>query len=240
VWAQDGASQPAAAASTPLVQASGTVAVPDAGAPVASVVSTTVVPAAPTVSPSPEALPASAGASQTSSAPSVGTDGMPSMVPMDRISAGDTAWMLTASVLVLLMSLPGLALFYAGMVRKKNILATLAQVLAICSLVTLAWLALGYSWAFMPGDGWLGSTASTWLSTVRFDKAAGLVSVHPLAPTVPESVFVMFQLTFAMITPALIVGAFAERIRFSALLWFILLWSLLVYAPVAHWVWAPG
>jgi Amt family ammonium transporter len=239
VWAQDGASQPAAAASTPLVQASGTVAVPDAGAPVASVVSTTVVPAAPTVSPSPEALPASAGASQTSSAPSVGTDGMPSMVPMDRISAGDTAWMLTASVLVLLMSLPGLALFYAGMVRKKNILATLAQVLAICSLVTLAWLALGYSWAFMPGDGWLGSTASTWLSTVRFDKAAGLVSVHPLAPTVPESVFVMFQLTFAMITPALIVGAFAERIRFSALLWFILLWSLLVYAPVAHWVWAP-
>jgi ammonium transporter, Amt family len=161
------------------------------------------------------------------------------MVATAGLSAGDTAWMMVASALVLLMSLPGLALFYAGMVRKKNILSTLTQVLAICALVTLTWLACGYSLAFMPGNGWIGGLTSVNLASVRFDKAAQLVSVHSLAPTVPEAVFVMFQMTFALITPALIVGAFAERIRFSALLWFMLLWSLLVYAPVAHWVWAP-
>jgi Amt family ammonium transporter len=222
VWGQESTAQ--AGASAPLVQASGTVVVPDAAVIVAPATSTSLVPTV--VAPSAEPA-------------SVPSDGMPSMVDAAHISAGDTAWMISASTLVLLMSLPGLALFYAGMVRKKNILGTMAQVLAICALVTLAWFALGYSLAFMPGNGFIGSTAASWLSTVRFDKLANQISVHPLAPTVPEAVFVMFQMTFALITPALIVGAFAERIRFSALLWFTLLWSLLVYAPVAHWVWAP-
>jgi Amt family ammonium transporter len=160
------------------------------------------------------------------------------MVPFANINAGDTAWMISATTLVLLMSIPGLALFYAGMVRKKNIISTLAQVLVVCALVSLLWFGWGYSLAFHEGSPWLGSLDSAALATVRMDKAAGTVSVHALAPTIPESVFVMFQLSFAIITPALIVGAFAERIRFAALLWFMALWSLAVYAPVAHWVWA--
>jgi Amt family ammonium transporter len=155
-----------------------------------------------------------------------------------QISAGDTAWMITATALVLLMTIPGLALFYAGMVRKKNILGTMAQVLVVCCIVSLTWFAWGYSIAFMPGSGFMGSDVANWLATVRFQKVAGLVSSHPLAATIPESVFVMFQMSFAIITPALIVGAFAERMRFSALIWFMVLWSLIVYAPIAHWVWA--
>lgn len=163
----------------------------------------------------------------------------PHTVPMAQISAGDTAWVSVSSVLVLLMSVPGLALFYAGMVRKKNILSTMAQTLAVCGLVTVLWFAAGYSLAFMPGDDYLGNLDAMWLKSLVFDKGAGVLSVHHLAPTVPESVFVMFQLTFAIITPALIAGAFAERMRFSAMLWFMGLWSLLVYVPVAHWVWEP-
>ncbi|MGH6647661.1 ammonium transporter [Aquabacterium sp.] len=164
----------------------------------------------------------------------------PQRVPFAQINAGDTAWMIVASVLVLLMSIPGLALFYAGMVRKKNILATMAQTFAVCALVTVLWFAAGYSLAFMPGSDWIGGTQAMFLDSLFFNKDAGQLSVHHLAPTVPESVFVMFQLTFAIITPALITGAFAERMRFSALLLFMTLWSLLVYAPVAHWVWEPG
>nr|WP_290429062.1 ammonium transporter [Ideonella oryzae] len=160
------------------------------------------------------------------------------MLAAQQISAGDTAWMITATALVLLMTLPGLALFYAGMVRKKNILGTMAQVLAISALITVIWFVAGYSLAFMPGSPWIGGPQSIWLTTIGFDKVQNLVSVHPLAPTVPEAVFCMFQLSFAVITPALIVGAFAERMRFSALLWFMALWAVLVYAPVAHWVWA--
>jgi Amt family ammonium transporter len=169
----------------------------------------------------------------------VAAPGLPILVPAAQISAGDTAWMISATCLVLLMTIPGLALFYAGMVRKKNILGTMAQVMAVCALVSLLWFAYGYSLAFMPGSAWLGGTKGNWLATLHFDKVKGLVSVHPLTPTVPESVFVMFQMSFAIITPALIVGAFAERMRFSALLWFMAMWSLLVYAPIAHWVWAP-
>ena len=168
-----------------------------------------------------------------------GAAAWPVRVPVAQISAGDTAWMISATTLVLLMTIPGLALFYGGMVRKKNVLGTMAQVLAVCALVTLLWWAVGYSLAFMPGTPWLGSLAGRGLDTVFFDKVGGRLSVHPLAPSVPEAVFVMFQLSFAIITPALIVGAFAERMRFAALLWFMGLWSLLVYAPVAHWVWAP-
>ena len=163
----------------------------------------------------------------------------PTRVPVAQINAGDTAWMITASALVLLMTVPGLALFYAGMVRKKNMLATMAQSFAICALVTVLWFVVGYSMAFMPGTPWLGDLSSLMMQTVTYDKVAGLVSVHHLATSIPESVFCMFQLTFAIITPALITGAFAERMRFSALLVFMAAWSLLVYAPIAHWVWEP-
>nr|WP_225862549.1 ammonium transporter [Ideonella benzenivorans] len=181
---------------------------------------------------------ASAAAS-SAAATSAAATGLPALVPTSQISAGDTAWMISATTLVLLMTLPGLALFYAGMVRKKNILGTMAQVLAVSALVTLLWFVAGYSLAFMPGSAWLGGTESMWLATLQFDKLHNLVSVHPLAATVPEAVFSMFQLSFAVITPALIVGAFAERMRFAGLLWFMALWTLLVYAPVAHWVWSP-
>jgi len=163
----------------------------------------------------------------------------PTSVPISAINAGDTAWMITATVLVLLMTIPGLGLFYAGMVRKKNVLATLAQSFAVCALVSLLWMMAGYSLAFMPGTPWLGDLSARWLQSLRYDKLHEQLSVHHLATTIPESVFVMFQLSFAIITPALIAGAFAERMKFSALLAFMALWSLLVYAPVAHWVWEP-
>ncbi|MET0378847.1 MAG: ammonium transporter [Spongiibacteraceae bacterium] len=158
----------------------------------------------------------------------------------DQISAGDTAWMLTATALVLLMTIPGLALFYAGMVRKKNVLSTALQSFFVCALVTVLWVVIGYSLAFTPGSPLLGGFDRLFMHGLIYDKAASQVSVHYLASTVPESVFAMFQLTFAIITPALITGAFAERIRFSALVLFMVFWSLLVYAPVAHWVWEPG
>jgi len=161
-------------------------------------------------------------------------------IAASQINSGDTAWMISATALVLLMTIPGLALFYAGMVRKKNILATMAQVVAVCALVSLLWFAIGYSLAFMPGSPLIGDLSARFLDSLYFDKGTGLVSVHHLATNIPESVFVMFQMSFAIITPALIVGAFAERMRFSALLWFMALWSLLVYAPVAHWVWEPS
>src|SRR5690606_17526723 len=166
-------------------------------------------------------------------------DAMPARVGFDQISAGDTAWMLTSTALVLLMTIPGLALFYAGMVRKKNVLSTALQSFFVCALVTVLWVVIGYSLAFMPGGPLIGGFDRLFMNGLFFDKANAQLSVHPLAPTIPESVFAMFQLTFAIITPALITGAFAERIRFSALVAFMALWSLFVYAPVAHWVWAP-
>ena len=164
----------------------------------------------------------------------------PALVKAESISAGDTAWMLTATALVLLMTLPGLALFYAGMVRKKNVLGTALQSLAITALVTVLWVVVGYSLAFTPGNAWIGSMDRFLLQGMAYLKASGELSVSHLAPTIPESVFVMFQMTFAIITPALITGAFAERMRFGAMLTFTALWSLLVYVPVAHWVWEPG
>jgi Amt family ammonium transporter len=125
-------------------------------------------------------------------------------------------------------------------VRKKSVINTMASVVAIAAVVTLLWFAFGYSLAFTPGNGWIGGTSRFWFEGLSYLKDAGKVSVSHIAPNIPESVFSMFQLTFAIITPALIVGAFVERMKFSAMLWFIVLWSLLVYAPVAHWVWEPG
>ncbi|WP_226818421.1 ammonium transporter [Acidithiobacillus montserratensis] len=149
-------------------------------------------------------------------------------------NSGDTAWMLTSTALVLLMTVPGLALFYAGMVRKKNVLATAAQSFAVTALISVLWMIVGYSLSFTTGNAFMGGLERLFLNGL------GLDSVSSLAPTIPESVYMTFQMTFAIITPALIVGAFAERMKFSALLWFSGLWSLLVYAPIAHMVWGPG
>jgi len=158
-----------------------------------------------------------------------------------KISGGDTAWMLTSTALVLLMTIPGLALFYGGMVRKKNVLATMMQSFAITCAVTLVWMVIGYSLAFTPGSGFIGGFSRIFLSGMDYVKGASAttLTVSHLAPTIPESVFMMFQMTFAIITPALITGAFADRMKFSAMLVFSVLWSIIVYAPMAHMVWEP-
>mgnify|MGYP003608318771 CR=1 FL=1 len=182
--------------------------------------------------------PPGSGAALTPAAPAVLT--APALVAQSSISAGDTAWMITATALVLLMTLPGIALFYAGMVRKKNVLNTMASVVAIAALVSVLWFAVGYSWAFTPGSPWLGSGGRLGFVGLDLQHDAGLVAVSHIAPHIPESVYAMFQLTFAIITAALVVGALVERMRFSALLLFMGLWSLGVYVPIAHWVWEPG
>lgn len=153
-----------------------------------------------------------------------------------KLDSGDTAWMLTSTALVLMMTIPGLGLFYGGMVRKKNVLATVTQSFAITSLVTVLWMIVGYSLAFTEGsmNAYLGSVAKAFLHGI------GATTTNSLAATIPETVFVTFQMTFAIITPALIAGAFAERMKFSAMLWFMGLWLLLVYCPIAHWVWGGG
>lgn len=148
---------------------------------------------------------------------------------------GNTAWMLTASALVLLMTLPGVALFYGGMVRHRNVLSTMSQSVAIAAVVTLTWCVAGYSLALRPGSAWLGGFDRLFLNGLQLDALAGNAGAG-----IPESVFALFQLTFAIITTALVPGAFAERMKFSAVLLFAALWSVLVYAPIAHWVWAPG
>jgi Amt family ammonium transporter len=145
------------------------------------------------------------------------------------IDSGSTAWMLTATALVLLMTLPGLALFYGGLVRTRNVLSVLMQCFALCCVVSLLWVAFGYSLAFSEGNGFIGGLSKAWMRGVEIDSVSGAI---------PETVFAMFQLTFAVITPALIVGGFAERTRFAAMLWFSILWLLIVYIPVTHWVWA--
>ena len=151
-----------------------------------------------------------------------------------KLDAANTAWMITASVLVLLMTLPGLALFYAGLVRAKNVLSVLMQCFAITCVVTLAWVVVGYSIAF--GDGgsanaWFGGFGKSFLSGIEVKTVKG---------SIPETVFAMFQLTFAIITPALVIGAYAERVRFGGMLIFSVLWLLVVYCPIAHWVWGDG
>jgi len=151
---------------------------------------------------------------------------------------GDTAWMLTATALVLFMTLPGLALFYGGLVQGKNVLSVLMQCLALACLMSLVWVAVGYSIAFGDGNGPANGNGALWggLSNAFL----GNLTAESLESTIPESVFVMFQMTFAIITPALIVGAYVERVNFGAVLLFSALWLVLVYAPVCHWVWGGG
>src|SRR5690348_2826336 len=173
------------------------------------------------------------------SAPAAAPD-TPQVVGVDKINSGDTAWMLSSTALVLLMTIPGLALFYGGMVRKKNVLATVMQSFAITCLVTVLWVIVGYSIAFTKGGVLIGSFDRFFLNGMVFMNEAGKVSVSHLGLTVPESVYMTFQMTFAIITPALICGAFADRMKFSAMLWFMGLWSVLIYSPIAHMMWEPS
>jgi len=169
------------------------------------------------------ALSLSAGAAYAATAP--------------KIDTGDTAWMLTSTALVLMMTIPGLGLFYGGMVRKKNVLATLAQSFGATCLITVLWMIIGYSLAFTDGGShqqFLGGFSYAFL------RPMGINSQASLAGTIPESVFMTFQMTFAIITPALIAGALADRMKFSAFMWFMGLWLIFVYCPIAHWVWGGG
>jgi Amt family ammonium transporter len=151
--------------------------------------------------------------------------------PAAKIDSGDTAWMLVATALVLLMTIPGLALFYGGMVRKKNVLSLLMQCFAICCLMSILWMVIGYSLAFDTGNAYVGGLGKVFLKDLTVGAVNG---------TIPDSLFMVFQMTFAIITPALIVGAFADRMKFSAMLWFTGIWMLVVYAPIVHWVWGGG
>ncbi|MGI9304168.1 MAG: ammonium transporter [Gammaproteobacteria bacterium] len=152
----------------------------------------------------------------------------------DTPDSGDTAWLLTSTALVLFMTIPGLSLFYAGLVRAKNVLSVLMQCFSITCLMSILWLLYGYSLAFSDGgglNGVIGGLSNAFLADVARDSVSG---------SIPETVFVMFQLTFAIITPALVVGGFAERMKYSAMLWFSTLWLTVVYLPVCHWVWGGG
>jgi ammonium transporter, Amt family len=160
-----------------------------------------------------------------------------------KVDTGDAAWMLVSTALVLMMTVPGVALFYAGMVRKKNVLATMMQSFSICALVSVLWMVAGYSLAFGEGNAWIGDFSRFFLGGLaeNWDKPFTLGSGDAaVATTIPESVFLMFQMTFAIITGALITGAVADRMKFSALMVFVGLWTLLVYSPIAHWVWHPN
>src|SRR5262245_8710284 len=154
-------------------------------------------------------------------------------------NSGDTAWMLTSVALVLLMPIPGLGLFYVGMVRKNDVGDPIRTSFAITCLVSILWLVFTYSLAFRSGTPFIGGLDRAFLQGIVSDPVKGIGNPNPLAPTIPETVYIAFQLTFAIITPALIAGAFAERMKFSAMLWFIGLWTIFVYSPVAHWVWGP-
>src|SRR6201746_2109757 len=158
----------------------------------------------------------------------------PAFAETSTISAADTAWMIAATALVLMMTIPGLALFYSGMVRKKNVLATMAQSLAAVALISILWVAFGYSLAFV-GDGpWIGTLDRWFLAGMKMD------DVNPAAKTIPEILFMLYQMTFAVITVALVAGAVADRMRFSAYLLFSVGWFMFVYVPLAHWVWGGG
>ncbi|MGE0651563.1 MAG: ammonium transporter [Alphaproteobacteria bacterium] len=158
------------------------------------------------------------------------TDAM-AQEPAPKLDTGDTAWMLTSTALVLLMTIPGIALFYGGMVRKKNVLATVMQSFAITALITVIWMVIGYSLAFAEGTAYVGGFGKAFLKGMETGTLQG---------TIPETVFMVFQMTFAIITPALIMGSLVDRIKFSAMLWFVGLWSILVYSPICHWVWGGG
>src|ERR1041384_3584088 len=158
----------------------------------------------------------------------------PAFAETSTIDAADTAWMIVATALVLMMTIPGLALFYSGMVRKKNVLATMAQSLAAVAMVSILWVAFGYSLAFVGDAPWIGSLDRWFLAGMTMD------SVNPAAKTIPEALFMLYQMTFAIITVALVAGAVADRMRFSAYILFCIGWFTFVYVPLAHWIWGGG
>src|SRR5215211_4760060 len=193
-------------------------------------------------------LGAAASANAGSAIASVASDGLPSAslatlalaepalaeAAAPKIDSGDTAWMIAATGFVLMMSIPGLALFYAGMVRKKNVLATMAQTVAAVGVCSVLWFAIGYSLSFTGEGALIGTMERLFLAGMGMD------AVHPAAKTIPEAVFMIYQMTFAIITVALVAGSVADRMRFSAFVWFCVLWLLIVYVPIAHWVWGGG
>jgi Amt family ammonium transporter len=220
------------AAAAALLIMGGTAHAQASAAPDAPVVTAQAAPA-PDAAPAP-AAPAAEPAPAAGAAPPAAA-----AAPPPKIDSGDTAWMITSSALVLMMTIPGLALFYGGMVRKKNVLATLAQSFGATCIITVLWMIIGYSIAFTtnpdPGmNAFIGSVNYLLLGPM------GLNTTSMLAPTIPESVYMFFQMTFAIITPALIAGALADRMKFSAFMWFMSLWLLFVYCPIAHWVWGGG
>ena len=232
----DDASAPAAA-SAPASDTTASAPAPDASAAPAAAAAS--APAA-DASAAPAASAAAAAPAASDAAPAAPT--APFSVDSSKINSGDTAWMLTSTALVLFMTIPGLALFYGGMVRKKSVLAILMQSFAITCLVSIIWVIVGYSLAFTPGGSFIGGFSRFFMSGMNYikgDKATTLTVSH-LAPTIPETVYVVYQMTFAIITPALITGAFADRMKFSAMLVFMTLWSIIVYSPIAHMVWEPS
>src|SRR5712672_845013 len=192
---------------------------------------------APTAAPAAPAAPAEADAPPPACAPNA--DAAKAVLTNCTPNSGDTAWMLTSVALVLMMTIPGLGLFYGGMVRKKNVGDTVMTSFAVTCLVTIIWVVCTYSMAFTAGSPWVGGLSRAFLQGIVSDIAKGIGNPNPLAATIPETVYICFQMTFAIITPALIAGAFAERMKFSSMLWFIGLWAIFVYAPIAHWVWGP-
>jgi len=220
-WAED--ATPAAAASAPAADATPTPAADATPTPAAS------APAAPAATPAPAAPAAAAAPPACSSTVTEKCVG----------NSGDAAWMLTSVALVLMMTIPGLGLFYGGMVRKKNVGDTVMTSFAVTCLVTVVYAILTYSLAFTGGNAFIGGLSRVFLQGIHYDLSSGANTPNGLAPTIPETVYMCFQMTFAIITPALIAGSFAERMKFSSMLWFIGLWAILVYAPVAHWMWGP-
>ena len=198
-------------------------------------------PTASTATPTPAVNATGPAAAPAAAPPTASTAPAATPAPAFKTDTGDTAWMLASTALVLMMTIPGLALFYGGMVRKKNVIATVAQSFAMTAVVTVVWFVAGYSIAFGTAaggsNGWWGGLHNALLAHVTMDKSYAIAGS---TPTIPEYVYLMYQMTFAIITPALICGAFAERFKFSALLLFTVLWSLFVYAPIAHWVWGGG
>lgn len=203
-------------------------------------------PAAAAAAPAPAAAPAvvAAAPEAPAAAPAPAPLTQPGLVDASTLNSADTAWMMTATALVLLMTLPGVALFYGGMVRRKSVLNVMACVVVTSAIVSVLWFLLGYSLAFTPGSGalghFIGGTDRLFFAGLDYVKDGQKVAVSHIAPNIPESVYSMYQLTFAIITAALVVGAFVERMRFSAVVIFISLWTLVVYVPIAHWVWEPG
>jgi Amt family ammonium transporter len=210
-----------------------------AGAPLAALAQTAAPPAAASNTSAATNTAAAPAASNTATAAPAAAPAPAAATPAPKLDSGDTAWMLTSSVLVLMMTIPGLALFYAGMVRKKNILATLAQSFGATCVITVLWMLIGYSIAFTDGgasNAYIGGFKYWLLAPLN----TNINLASSLAPTIPETVYMFFQMTFAIITPALIAGALADRMKYSSFLIFMGAWLLLVYCPIAHWVWGNG